>query len=200
MRAAGIVSLLGVAVVLGSLAWLHLQGTGLSPVRDAVSHYGITPFRNGYRVATIAFAVAGVALAVGIDRAFRGHGAGTVVTLLVIFAAARAAISWFPMDAPGRPRTRPGAIHLLLAILAFGSIASAALGLAGVVAHAGRWQSLAAPSRALGWAMLACLAGMGLGRAAPAVRAGFGAIERGFYACAIAWTALIGVACAAALR
>src|ERR1700684_2951149 len=91
MIAAGVVSLLALAVVVASLAYLHIEPTGLSPVRNAVSQYGITPFRSGYRVATIAFAIAGVALAVGIDRA-TGSRSSAVVVLLAIFAAARAAI------------------------------------------------------------------------------------------------------------
>jgi hypothetical protein len=70
--AAGVIALLALAVTVASLGWLHVEPTGLSPVRKAVSQYGITPFRVGYRVATIAFAAAGIALAVGISRAARG--------------------------------------------------------------------------------------------------------------------------------
>jgi len=42
--------------------------------------------------------------------------------------------------------------------------------------------------------MAACLAGMALGRSVPALRARFGAIERGFYLSAIAWFAVCAVA------
>jgi len=122
-----VISLLAVAVVIASLTWLHLQSTGLSPVRNAVSQYGITPFGAGYRVATIAFALAGLALAIGIDRAISGQGRTPVITLLVVFAAARGAISWFPVNAPGAPRTSTGSVHGLLALAAFGSLAYAAL-------------------------------------------------------------------------
>ena len=66
MVIAGAVSLIAVAVTVASLVWLHVQPTRLSPVRNPVSEYGITPFRSGYRVATIAFGIAGVALAIGI--------------------------------------------------------------------------------------------------------------------------------------
>lgn len=114
----GVVSLIAVAVTVARLAWLHVQPTGLS-WRNPVSEYGITPFRSGYRVATIAFGVAGLALAIGIDRAIAGHGTVGVVALLVVFAAARGAISWFPMDALDTPRTSTGVTHVLLASLAF---------------------------------------------------------------------------------
>jgi len=52
MAAAGVIALLALAVVVASLTYLHLEPTGLSPVRNAVSQYGITSFRAGYRVAS----------------------------------------------------------------------------------------------------------------------------------------------------
>ena len=193
---AGVIALLALAAVVASLGYLHLEPTGLSPVRDAVSQYGITTFRAAYRVATIAFAVAGLALAAGIDRSVAGHGRVVVVLLLLVFAIARAVISWFPMDAPGAARTSTGHTHGLLAIAAFGSATIAAFRLAGVLSSQGTWHSLAPVSLALGCAMLACLVAMALARSVPAVRARFGAVERGFYVCAIAWFAVFAVACA----
>lgn len=194
------ISLLAVAVLIASLTWLHVQPTGLSPVRNAVSQYGITPFRAGYRVATIAFALAGLTLAIGIDRAISGHGRTLVIALLVVFAAARGAISWFPMDAPDAARTSTGSVHGLLALAAFGSVAYAALRLGRVLAHTARWHSLGPASTVLGWAMVACLLSMALARSHPAMRARFGAVERGFYLFAIAWVALFAFACAANLH
>ena len=46
---AGVISLVALAVVVGSLSALHLLPTGLSPVRNAVSQYGITGYRALYR-------------------------------------------------------------------------------------------------------------------------------------------------------
>ena len=138
MVIAGVIILIGLAVTVASLAWLHARRTGFSWVRNAVSEYGITPFRSGYRVATIAFGVAGLALAIGIDRAITGHGNAGVVALLVVFAAARGAISWFPMDAPAAPRTSTGVIHVLLASVAFLSIAGAAIWLGDILPNVTR--------------------------------------------------------------
>jgi hypothetical protein len=197
---AGAIALLALASVVASLGYLHLAPTGLSPVRNAVSQYGITTFRAGYRVATIAFGIAGVALAVGVDRAASGGGRKAVVVLLVLFAIARSAISWFPMDAPGADRTSTGQIHGLLALVAFASATFAAFKLGNVLTHETRWRSLATVSSALGCAMVACLLGIGLARSSPAVRARFGAIERGFYVSAIAWFAVFAFACAANAR
>jgi len=196
MTVAGAIALAALAAVVASLGYLHLAPTGLSPVRNAVSQYGITRFRAGYRVATIAFAVAGVALAVGISRA-AGSRATAVVALLAVFAAARAVISWFPMDAPGAARTSTGHAHGLLAIAAFGGATAAAFRLGSVLARGGTWHALAPVSTALAALMAACLAGLALARSYPAVRARFGAIERGFYLSAIAWFAVFAVACVA---
>lgn len=195
---AGVIALVALGTVIASLGYLHLAPTGLSPVRNAVSQYGITPFRAGYRVATIAFALAALALALGLHRALRGNGhLRLVIALLIVFAIARALISWFPMDAPGTPRTTTGGRHGLLAIAAFGAATIAAFRLGSALSHGMHWRSLAAVSTALGWAMLVCLLAMALGRGVPALRARFGAIERAFYLSAIAWFAVFGVACVA---
>jgi len=66
MMAAGIIGLLGLAVTVASLAWLQLQPTKLSALRDPVSQYGITGFRAGYRAATIAFGATQPAITSGL--------------------------------------------------------------------------------------------------------------------------------------
>ncbi len=147
---AGVVGLIAVAVTVASLVWLHVQPTGLSAVRNPVSEYGITPFRSGYRVATIAFGIASVALAIGFDLAIKGHGHVGVVALLVLFGATRATSSWFPMDAPGTPRTLTGVIHFVLAFVAFVSIAGAAIWLGAILPNVTRWHSLGLASTVLG--------------------------------------------------
>ncbi len=199
MTSAGIIASLGLAVTVASLVWLHLQPTKLSPVRDPVSQYGITGFRAGYRVATISFAAAGLALAAGINQALGGRGLAVVI-LLVVFAITRAAINWFPMDAPGAKWSRTGWMHFVLAFVAFASVLAAASVLGAVLSHPGIWHALAPVSTALGYAMTACLAMFGLARTLPPLRARFGAIERGFYLFAITWCAVFAFACAAGVR
>ena len=147
MAVAGVIALIALAATLVSLAYLHLEPTGLSPLHNAVSQYGITPFRGGYRAATLAFAAAGVALAVAVSRAVTMSG-GAVIVLLIVFAVSRAAISWFPMDAPGAERTSTGQLHGLLAIAAFGSATIAAFRLATALSHQGTWHGLADASKA----------------------------------------------------
>ena len=63
---AGAVVLVGTAAAVASLVVLHILPTGLSPVRNAVSHYGTTRYRAGYRALTISMAVAGFGAVVGL--------------------------------------------------------------------------------------------------------------------------------------
>lgn len=191
---AGIVTLLALATLVASLTWLHLQPTGLSPLRNAVSQYGISAYRGGYRVATLAFAAAGIALAVGISTRLHAR-AHTVDVLLVVFAAARCVISWFPMDTPGAELTTTGRRHGLLALAAFASVTAAALKLSHVLADGTAWHQLAPVSSGLGWLMLALLLAMGLRRSLPRARAWFGAVERAFYLAAIVWFTVFAIAC-----
>lgn len=191
----GIVALAGLVTAIASLAWLHLQPTGLSPLRNPVSQYGITKYRIGYRVATIAQAVMGVALAIGIHDRFQGQHRSLIVVLLIVYAGARAVISWYPMDAPGATPSATGSAHRLLALLAFASVAYAAIRLGAALQDTAHWHSLAVVSTALGFAMVATLLGMSLSRSTPSIRARFGAVERLYYGLAFAWLGLFAVAC-----
>ena len=196
MQVAGGVALAALIVVVGALVYLHVAPTGLSPVRNAVSHYGITKFRMGYRVATLAFAVSGLALAVAISRATNGHATGPIL-LLVVFGAARGLISWYPMDAPGSLRTGTGAIHGLLALAAFGGVTIAALRIPHALTDQRMLHGLATTSKVLGFVMLILLICMGLSRSYPALGKRFGLVERGFYLAAIVWFAVFSIGCIA---
>ncbi len=197
---AGVLALIGVAAAVASLSYLHLAPTGLSPLRNAVSQYGITEYRAGYRAAAISLGLAGAATAAGLDSAVRARGLGVVVALLVVFAVARLIISWFPMDAPGAPRTSTGQAHGLIAIVTFGAVTLAALRLGNVLRTGVRWHSLGAVSTDLGWAMAASIAAMFLTRASPDLRRYFGAIERLLYVAIIGWLTLFAVACTVRAR
>lgn len=165
----------GLTFGVGALVALHVLPTGLS-VRDAVSRYGISDYALGYRVQTLGYALAGVGAAVGL--AFRG-GTNGVAVCCAVFAAARAAISWAPMDPPNTPQTGTGVVHWVLAIVAFGSIGAAARLL--------RHESYT--SHVLALLMLASFVGSLLSR-----RMGvplFGVFERALYLCFTAWFVLV---------
>lgn len=166
---AGALTLTGVAVAGGSLGVLHALPSGLSPLRNPVSQYGIGRYRLGYRIAALGLGLAGVAAAIGLNAVLGGDPTG-VITLLVVFALARALISWVPMDEPGTARTATGHAHGVLAILAFASATIAALRLGTalretrvvisslpletVLRDARVWDAIATISTAIGWYMV----------------------------------------------
>ena len=109
MTAAGIIALLGLAVTVASLVWLHLQPTKLSPMHDPVSEYGITIFRAGYRAATIAFGAAGLALAAGIGQPALRAWFGTIERGFYLFAITWCAVCSRSPGAPCSPSPAPQA-------------------------------------------------------------------------------------------
>lgn len=150
----------GLTAAVVSLTYLHLAPTGLSPLRNAVSQFGITEYRAGYRAATLGLAVAGLGAAIGLDKSVHEGGVGVVVALLVVFAVARAIISWFPMDEPGGPRTPTGHNHGVSAIVTFGSATLAALRLGQVLSRGAPWHWLSPWSTVFGVAMALLVIGM----------------------------------------
>jgi hypothetical protein len=103
--------------------------------------------------------------------------------LLVVFAAARLAIPSFPTDLDRTQRTRQGLIHLLLAGVAFASIAWAAANLT----HRVDWNGC----RAFGWSVVVTAVATWV--AARARFPYFGVVERLFYAATLAWLAFVSL-------
>ncbi len=179
----------GLAVGVGALVVLHVLPTGLSPMRNAVSQYGISAYAMGYRVQTLAYGLAGVGAAIGLASL---HGpTELVVVLCAVFAAARMLISWFPMDQPGAERSEHGRRHGLLAIGAFVGAGLAAAALGKLLTHDHTHPALSAASEAFALVMLADLLAMRIDRRAEGHH--FGLIERGFYALMTGWLVLVAV-------
>lgn len=162
---------------LACLVYLHLAPTGYSPLRNAVSEYGVGPYAWGYRAQVTCAALAAVCLAVALPR----HPPREVV-LLCVFAAARVAIAAFPTDLlHSGGRTVKGLVHLRLAAVAFAAIC---------------WCASALPRHAhgqpvLGWIASAGALGTFVGLRAPSVRPVLGLLERIFYAAVLAWFFLV---------
>lgn len=185
---AALLMLVGAAAALTALIVVHLLPTGLNPLRDPVSQYGITRYRGWYWAAAGGAAVAGVGGALFfslIDTVI----AKVTVILLVGFFVARALIGFFPMDEPGEATTRRGRTHNLLATLAFASVTAAAFTAAGAL-HDGGFADAAGWSPVLGVVMAVGAVGLVLGRR---LRGIFGLAERLIYVGFIAWFVLIGV-------
>ncbi len=179
----------GLALGLGALVVLHLLPTGLSPLRNAVSQYGITPYRAGYRVQTMSYGIAGLAAAAGIASL---PGPNTLaVALCVVFGVSRLVISWFPMDPPGGERSVTGRRHGLLAICAFCGVGLAADALARLLLHNHNHPAVSTASEVLALAMVVDLVAMAASRRATVPC--FGLIERGFYALMTGWLVLVAL-------
>jgi hypothetical protein len=193
----GAVTLASTAVAFAALVALHLLPTGLSPWRAAVSQYGISAYRAGYRVMTISMGIAGVAAAAGFAESHvggRAVAAGAVVSL-VVFGCARIVISWFPMDAPGAERTAHGTAHWLLAVVTFAAIASAAFELRRALSAATPpdHSHIAGLVHWLSWLLLVAVAATVIARRAPALREWFGTPERLIYVGIFAFLTAAGI-------
>ena len=166
---------------LGSVVSLHFLPTGYDPIRNAVSDYGVGRYRIWHRVAVVSLAAAGFATAIASLGTIKPEPA-SIVAFLCVFATARVLIPLFPTDIEGKPRTRTGRVHWVLAITAFASLAVAA----------GFFKGTSIDD-VVGWIVVATAVLMILFLCVPRLRRIFGLVERLFYFSMICWFIIIGV-------
>ena len=188
-----VISLLGVLVCASCLVYLHIAPTGLNPVRDPVSQYGITDYFTFYRAAALSLGVASLTLAVALLEALTEANAAGIV-FLVILGFARLTIGWVPMDAPGAPRTSTGLRHNLLATAFFASATVAAFLFTGTFAGDPALSGIAPASGVLAWAMAVFSALILLTSLVGPVKKYFGLVERLLYVAVLAWVATVAIA------
>ena len=193
VTAIAVIALLGVAVCLGCLVYLHVAPTGPNPVRDPVSQYGITDYCTFYRAAALSLGVAALMLAVALIEALTEANAAGIV-FLVILGFARLTIGWVPMDAPGAPRTSTGVRHNLLATAFFASATVAAFLFTGTFAGDPELAGIAPASGVLAWAMAVFSALILLTSLVGPLRRYFGLVERLLYVAVLAWIATVAIA------
>jgi hypothetical protein len=186
-----LITAIGVVGLVAALTIAHTVNSGLNPVRDPVSQYGITRHRRLYLAAAEAAAVAGVG-AIVVLLALVGSRATLPVAFLAVFSVARAVIPFVPMDAPGEPVTATGRWHNILAFLAFAGVTIAAF-LAGAGLHDGGFPEAATWSTVFAVVMAIGSAGVLVNRAVPAIRRIFGLVERVIYLGFIAWFVLLAI-------
>ncbi len=184
-----IVALAGVVTLVAALGFLHVAPTGLSAVRDPVSGYALTRYRPAYALAAGAAAVAGLAVALLVSGV---PGTSASVGLLFTFAAARALIPVFPMDAPGSERSTSGRVHSVLATLAFATVTASAFLASWPLAVAGE-HLLSAVSSTAGVVMAVGCAVVIAGHSHPGPRRWFGLAERLIYLGFIGWFASVAI-------
>lgn len=190
--ALGVLAIMSLAVGITALVVLHLAPTGYSPVRDAVSDYGVGRYAWGYRTQVIAIGVAAAFEAGGFAR--DGTAATAGIVWLVVYAASRIAIALAPTDLPDAPRTRTGRVHALLAIVAFTSIAVATSSIPNDLRGVSGWGGWADPLNTLGTIVVVTAVATALAILIPPLRRVFGLVERLLYLASLAWLLTAAVA------
>ena len=185
-----VVALAAVVVAAAAHVWLHFAPTGRSPLHDAVSDYGVGPYRAWYRTTVVGLAIASASLTAAFARD-GGPGTGSLVALAV-FGAARLAIAWFPVDLPGEPVTPTGRVHNVLAVAAFASIAVAASSIPdGLTAAA--WSGKASGLDLLGAVVMWAAIATAVFFVVAPLRRWFGLVERALYWATFGWLTLAAV-------
>jgi hypothetical protein len=187
-----VLCLIGVAVAAGAFITLHVLPTGHNPLSDAVSDYGVGDYRIGYRVLVVSLGLAAGALAWGLSEFDAVRGSGLV--WLVVYAVTRVAIAWYPTDLPGRPRTRTGRIHALLAAAAFAAIAVAASTIPDAMTSDSVWSDHVSLLNTLGTGVMWTAVATAVCYAVRPLRQVFGLAERLLYVVSFGWLAAAAVA------
>jgi hypothetical protein len=175
-----------VMFVLAAIAvvWLHFQPAGVDNVREGVSAYGVGSYGAFYRFQVIASGIGGLLVAGAL--ALSGATVPFGLAFLAIYGAARIAIAWFPTDLEG-PMTRTGWFHVLLAAVAFISIAIAAPAISLSLAGTSAWHGLAPIMVPLAFAVTASVVATFASNSLVRTRPIFGAVERVVYVTGFAW-------------
>jgi hypothetical protein len=181
--------LCGFVILSASLAALaliivHFLPTGVNPISEAVSDYGVGEYRNFYRLAAFWLGASGLLLAITFGKAIFPKPTVTILALLV-FATVRWAIVIFPTDLPDAEETDVGKAHVTLARIAFVSIAVAAAFFPGQVSDDPLWHKYTGLLWALAAAIAIAVVATGVTRSY--YRRLFGLVERMLYVTMITW-------------
>jgi hypothetical protein len=123
---------------------LHIQRSGYSPVRHAVSDYAIGRTGRTFSVYLWVFNAGALALAGALAAVDAPMVPGWVVGVLVAMVAARFGVATFRTNLEGQALTRTGLLHYLFAVLAFAGAYVAIRQLNPILSGAPGWE----PSRA----------------------------------------------------
>jgi hypothetical protein len=184
-----LVAMVALVICIGCLIVLHLVPSGLHPMRDPVSLYGTTRYSVLYRVQAIASGICALCLLLALtEQHIPLPSLGLL--MLACYGIARIAIAAFMMDAHGK-RTLTGSIHILLAAVAFTTIAVAVGMDTASLLLSPLWNGLSvflslAEYLTIISALLFLLVSL-----LPVLRPFTGLIERGIYLGALCWLALV---------
>jgi hypothetical protein len=193
VEALGIAAAVATAGQAGALVVLHLLPTGYNPVRDAVSDYGVGPYRGWFWAQAIAGGLGALFLALGLNHLRPFHPTQVVVALIVT-AVVRFLIPFFATDqGESRFETAHGIVHMVLAVLAFGGLVWAATGLWSTLKHYPVWHDAKGLLTILPWVMLGTVIAVILALRGPRLKPFFGLFERLFYVSSILWVMVVAI-------
>ena len=193
IEALSIIAALFAAVQTAALIALHILPTGYNPIRDAVSDYGVGPYRAWFWLQAVAGGLACLALGIALAR-LHSFTPTQVVVALIVTAVARFFIPFFATDqGESRFQTLHGVIHMILAVLAFGGLVWAAMGLWATLKHYPAWHGAKAFLTIVPWIMLGSVIALLLAIRGPRLKPLFGAFERLFYLSSLAWLFVVSI-------
>ena len=171
---------------------LHLLPTGVDPVREGVSGYGLGRWAHLYRAQVTCCGLAATLVVIGCGTVGVGWLSG--LAALAVYALARFTIVRFPTDPPGTTTlSTTGRRHAVLAAAAFLSLAMAASTLWLTLVDSPPWdragQLLAVVSLVVPVTVAATFAAGGW----PTLRPLFGLIERTVYVAGVAWLFVVSM-------
>jgi hypothetical protein len=193
MKAFGIIAALATVVQAIALIVLHVLPTGYNPVRDAVSDYGVGPYRGWFWLQAIAGGLGCLALGIALAQLHPVTPTQAAVALIVT-AVARFLIPFFATDQGGnRFQTPHGITHMILAVIAFAGLVWAATGLWSTLSHYPAWHGAESALTIIPWVMLGSVVAVVLAIRGPRLKPFFGVFERLFYLSSITWVLIVAI-------
>lgn len=119
-RALAFVGVAGTAYFALTVAALHFEPTGYSPVTQTVSDYGVGAFSVAMALGFFAGGIGMAALALVLRSASAGRrGLRVGSTLLLVAGVVLFLVGLFPTDIEGAPATAHGTAHNVLSLIVF---------------------------------------------------------------------------------
>ncbi len=165
---------------------LHLRATGYSPLRHAVSDYGVGPSRRAFATYAWLGSAGGLAFAGALWAAGQPAVPAWLLGVLVVMVVARAGLTLVPTDLEGQRLTRTGLLHYAFAIANFAAAYVFLRNGTPRLVGAPGWAQVQPVLQALAWFALPALVATCV-TMAPPLRRVFGLFERLFLATVLAW-------------